>query len=247
MAQHELENFDLAGLVAEVETLLRESFGEKELSVDLDVPPLEVHGDRDKIGQVLINLLTNAVKFTAPGGRISVQARPAAGGYLEVEVADSGVGIPEHLRDRIFERGFQVDGEGEKREDGSGIGLSIVRDILRLHGCRIGVESKPGRGSRFYFTLPAPETESTEASEAPAPADEPTVVPVAEAAVEAAAEPTQVDEADAELEAEIQSELDAAAPGPSRPAPDPGPFSGPGSKRDDDDPPPRPRFRIIRR
>ena len=237
MARLELGDFDLGALVTEVETLLRGSFVEKELAVNLGVPTLTVHADRNKIGQVLINLLTNAVKFTGRGGEISVQAHPANGDYVEVEIADSGVGIPEHLRDRIFERGFQIDREGGPRDDGSGIGLSIVRDILRLHGCRIGVESKPGKGSRFYFTLPAAERA---AGRAPVETDtRPSPQP------EAAHRPVVPNASEHDLAGGSQAPAGAKDDLVEKIEQEIGEAVDPGS--DDDDEPPRPRFRIIRR
>ena len=79
-------------------------------------------------------------------------------GTLNVEVRDTGIGIPAEEQDKIFERFYQVDSSPHRRAEGTGIGLSIVRDILALHGCSIRVESREGEGSRFLFTLPLGRT-----------------------------------------------------------------------------------------
>jgi signal transduction histidine kinase len=103
---------------------------------------------------VFTNLLTNAVKFNRDGGRITLSARPIAGGFVEVEVSDTGIGIPVEEQEKIFERFYQVEAGPRRRYEGTGIGLAIVRDILRLHGGGIRVESVAGEGATFVFTLP---------------------------------------------------------------------------------------------
>jgi signal transduction histidine kinase len=103
--------------------------------------------------QVLINLLSNAIKFNKDNGRVRVTARMIPGGHAELHVEDSGSGIPEGARERVFERNYQVE-QADRKTEGSGIGLSIVKQILDSHGCRIGVESALGEGSRFRFTMP---------------------------------------------------------------------------------------------
>ena len=125
---------------------------------------LVVRCDRGKIVQVLVNLLTNAVKFNRDGGRITLAARRGAAGYLEAEVSDTGIGIPPESLDRIFERFYQVDSSPGRHYEGTGIGLSIVRDILRLHGGSVRVRSEVGKGSVFSITLPlARDPDSTPA------------------------------------------------------------------------------------
>jgi signal transduction histidine kinase len=117
-----------------------------------------VRADRGKISQVFINLLTNAIKFNREGGRVGVRVTGGEPGTLNVEVRDTGIGIPAEELDKIFERFYQVDSSPHRRAEGTGIGLSIVRDILALHGCSIRVESREGEGSRFLFTLPLGRT-----------------------------------------------------------------------------------------
>ncbi|MCI0410823.1 MAG: ATP-binding protein, partial [Acidobacteria bacterium] len=111
-----------------------------------------------KISQVFINLLTNAIKFNREGGRVGVRVTGGEQGTLNVEIWDTGIGIPPEEQDKIFERFYQVDSSAHRRAEGTGIGLSIVRDILALHGCSIRVESRAGDGSRFLFTLPLGRT-----------------------------------------------------------------------------------------
>jgi two-component system phosphate regulon sensor histidine kinase PhoR len=137
-----------------VETLRPLAVGKKQ---SIRVEPLEglpaLRADSQKIHQVMINLLRNAISYTPEGGSIAVEAGPAQGG-AEISVSDNGIGIlPEDLP-RIFERFYRVD-KGRSRElGGTGLGLSIVKHIVEAHGGHVRVESKPGKGSRFTFFLP---------------------------------------------------------------------------------------------
>jgi PAS domain S-box-containing protein len=151
-----LEDIPLWQLVDEAVDLVGERIKRRNISVttQYESDDLVARGDRVKLGQVFTNLLTNAVKFNREGGSIAISARRATGGFLDVEVTDSGIGIPPEEHERIFERFYQVDSGSRRRYEGTGIGLSIVRDILRLHGCSIRVSSVPGAGSTFAFTLP---------------------------------------------------------------------------------------------
>ena len=112
--------------------------------------PLLLAMDPQRIGQVLINLLSNALKFTPEGGRITVRARPEAGG-VRCEVTDTGVGIAADDLPKLFQRFSQLPGS---QAGGTGLGLSICKALVEAHGGTIGVESEPGRGSTFWFTLP---------------------------------------------------------------------------------------------
>ena len=111
-----------------------------------------VSGDERKIKQVLLNLLSNAIKFTPKGGRIEVRAAPGDG-FVEVSVRDTGVGIAPAEQDAVFEEFRQV-GRSAARHEGTGLGLSLCRKFVELHGGRIWVESEVGRGSTFTFRLP---------------------------------------------------------------------------------------------
>jgi PAS domain S-box-containing protein len=151
-----LEDTPLWQLVDEAIDMVAERIKKKNISVttQYDSDDLILRGDRGRIGQVLTNLLTNAVKFNREGGSITVTGRRGAQGFIEVEVKDTGIGIPPEEQGRIFERFYQVDSGPGRKYEGTGIGLAIVRDILGLHGCSIRVKSTPGMGSTFSFTLP---------------------------------------------------------------------------------------------
>ena len=121
-----------------------------------DLPPLVA--DRDKFAHVLGNLLGNAIDFTPVGGRVWVAARQVVdlslGPQLLVEVGDTGIGIaPEH-HDLVFREFAQVDSSAARQHHGTGLGLTIARKLVELHGGRIWLESQVGQGSRFYFTSP---------------------------------------------------------------------------------------------
>jgi signal transduction histidine kinase len=121
-----------------------------------------VIADREKIAHVVGNLLGNAIEFTPSGGRVWLRASRSLGDVPEaqlVEVGDTGVGIaPEH-HDLIFREFAQVDATPSRPHHGTGLGLTIARKLVELHGGRIWVESTLGSGSRFYFTVPVEQTE----------------------------------------------------------------------------------------
>ena len=120
---------------------------------------VEIMGDRDKLHQILTNLIQNAVKFTASGGQIRVETKTIAGGFVQFCVADTGSGIPPHEQARIFERFYR--GEAIQVEQrGAGLGLAITKSLVELHGGKIWVESVPGQGSQFYFTIPIASLQS---------------------------------------------------------------------------------------
>jgi two-component system phosphate regulon sensor histidine kinase PhoR len=121
------------------------------IQISSDVPP--VRGDSQKIYQVLVNLLNNAIQYTPEKGQIGIQVRPATEG-VEITVSDTGIGIPPSDLSRIFERFYRVDKGRSRESGGTGLGLSIVKHIVEAHGGRVWVESKPGQGSRFNFFLP---------------------------------------------------------------------------------------------
>jgi PAS domain S-box-containing protein len=111
--------------------------------------------DRDRLVQVLVNLLGNAIKFSPPGSTIRVHVGDLDG-HVCVEVIDQGPGIPSAVHDNIFEPFVQADSSDTRNRGGSGLGLAICKQIVELHGGRIWVESLSGQGSRFCFTLPLP-------------------------------------------------------------------------------------------
>ncbi len=167
-----LTRFSLKSLIDEAVDLMREKIQARELMLTTSVETggAEIEGDRDKILQVVINLLSNAIKFNRQGGRIQISAERGSPGYARVTVRDSGVGIPQEALGRVFDRHFRVrQGDAAENREGSGIGLSIVRDVLRLHGCTIHVESESGRGASFVFTLPLGQEAARREHEAPFP------------------------------------------------------------------------------
>jgi two-component system phosphate regulon sensor histidine kinase PhoR len=113
-----------------------------------------IHADKRRLEQVLVNLIHNAVKFTKPGGRITLGAESIPGG-VRCAVRDTGVGIPAESLARIFERFYRVD--SSRTGSGTGLGLSISKHIVEAHGGRIWAESEEGRGSVFYFEIPITE------------------------------------------------------------------------------------------
>ena len=113
-----------------------------------------IRGDERKVKQVLLNLLSNALKFTSEGGRIDVSAH-MQDDLAEVAVSDTGVGIAPEDQEAVFEEFRQVGTEANKVE-GTGLGLTLCRKLVELHGGRIWVKSEVGQGSTFTFTLPVP-------------------------------------------------------------------------------------------
>ena len=109
-------------------------------------------GDERKVKQVLLNLLSNALKFTSEGGRIDVRAR-MEDGMAEIAVADTGIGIAPTDQEAVFEE-FRHVGTAEKKAEGTGLGLTLCRKFIELHDGRIWVKSQVGEGSTFTFTIP---------------------------------------------------------------------------------------------
>lgn len=123
------------------------------LVLETDVPPdlPDVQADTTRLQHVFSNLLSNALKYTAPGGRVTVRAH-TDGDSVRFEVSDTGKGIPTEHLDHVFEQFFRVPGDG--REPGAGLGLAIVKEIVEAHGGTVAAESREGEGSTFSFTLP---------------------------------------------------------------------------------------------
>jgi PAS domain S-box-containing protein len=150
----ELSDWPLAPLVEEVVERFRAAAGPAftfELRLPSDLPP--VHADRERTRSILENLLSNAVKYSPDGGTIRVGAR-ADGDMLVVSVSDQGIGIPQDEQQRIFRRFYRTDNRLRRETQGAGLGLFLTRALVEAQGGRIWVESQPGRGARFSFTLP---------------------------------------------------------------------------------------------
>ena len=129
-----------------------------EFRSDLDPRLPIVTGDRDRLVQVVSNLVNNAVKYSPEGGTVTLSSR-AEGGYALITVADTGLGIPPDEIGHVFERFRRVRSGAAQSIAGTGLGLTIVKQIVEMHGGKIWIESALGHGSAFHFTIPlAPET-----------------------------------------------------------------------------------------
>ena len=147
-------DYSMRELVLDVVSATEALAAEKKLALEVDAPAdlPRGRGDERRLTQVLLNLVSNAIKFTEAGS-VSIRAKVEDGSFL-VAVTDTGVGIAPEDRERIFEEFQQVDSSSTRKKGGTGLGLAIARRIVELHGGRIWVESTPGHGSTFAFTLP---------------------------------------------------------------------------------------------
>jgi signal transduction histidine kinase len=150
----ELTDFHLPQAIENALVLVRERALRRAITLEQTIDPRlgEIRGDERKLKQVLLNLLSNAIKFTPDGGRINVRAVPRDA-KVEVSVSDTGVGIAPADQEVIFEEFRQV-GTAAKKVEGTGLGLTLSRKFIELHGGRIRVESQLGTGSTFTFTIP---------------------------------------------------------------------------------------------
>jgi two-component system phosphate regulon sensor histidine kinase PhoR len=145
----------VSGLLREVAADLAPEVARKGLAVDINGDDAScVFGDRRRLGQVVRNLLDNAIKFSPSGERIRLTAFRESG-WAGFSVADHGPGIARAERDKIFQRFYQIDRSRSKSRPGSGLGLAIVKHIVQLHGGSVSVEGEPGLGATFAVRLPA--------------------------------------------------------------------------------------------
>jgi signal transduction histidine kinase len=159
------------------------------LTVGLPPAPLRIRHDPQRIGQVVANLVGNALKFTPRGGTVAVVVRPVADG-AQIEVSDTGVGIDPAELPRIFERFYRGSRANEARSSGSGLGLAIVKSIVDMHAGRVAVESSIGRGTTFTVSLPA-DPRTVTATDEPATEPEPAAPTRDRAASDLAPEPAR--------------------------------------------------------
>ena len=151
----ELATFDLALAIDNARTFVRERATKHGINLDVTVDERlgDFVGDERKIKQILLNLLSNAVKFTPEGGRIGINAKQVDGA-VEISVSDTGIGISPEDQAKIFEEFRQVGGDYAHKREGTGLGLTLAKKFVELHGGKIWVESEVGKGSTFSFTLP---------------------------------------------------------------------------------------------
>ena len=151
----DLERVDLTEVVTEITAVLRETAGSRQHTVTSHLPadPLTIHADRDVIQTALNNLVSNAVKFTPPGGQIEIRLQ-RQGHEAWFSVRDSGVGIPSDRLSWIFKRFYQIESPLRRKHEGLGLGLAIAKELVELHNGRIWAESQPGQGSSFTVALP---------------------------------------------------------------------------------------------
>ena len=151
--------FPFADVVSQVVDINESLIAKKKLRLEVNVPPQMplLLADRAKVAHILGNLLGNAIHFTPPGGRVWISTSIRDNEEALVEVGDTGIGIAPDKHDFVFEEFAQVDASASRPHHGTGLGLTIARKLVELHGGRIWVESELGRGSRFFFTIPHPE------------------------------------------------------------------------------------------
>jgi len=154
--QLKMEAIPLRDFIDDVVEFVKEPAEKKKISLSRNEIPssLAVQADRSYLEQILINLLDNAIKYTPEGGRVTLSAIEKDSKDIQLSIEDNGIGIPKEDLARIFERFYRVDRGRSKELGGTGLGLSIVKHLVQAHGGRVWVESQPGKGSTFYFTLP---------------------------------------------------------------------------------------------
>jgi len=150
-------NLPLTALAEEVAEHMKALAAEKLIRIEIPPadPKVTAWADRDKVTQVLMNLISNAVKFTPRDGKITVALEKNGSDYIQISVADTGPGILPEERNRIFSKFYQVANVDKQKPKGSGLGLAISKALVEMHGGKIWMESEVGKGSTFYFTLPA--------------------------------------------------------------------------------------------
>lgn len=151
----EREEFDIIELIQNIFDLLEMKAAQKDimLTFDMEYQPIYVSADKEKIQQVVSNLLVNSIKYGHANGTTEVSVENLIKNKVIIRVTDNGYGIPKQHIPRLFERFYRVDQSGSRNEGGSGLGLSIVKHIIEAHGEKIYVESEEGVGSEFSFTL----------------------------------------------------------------------------------------------
>lgn len=147
------ESIDLLQVIRSVSSYFEFELKNKKLNLQIEGDSSIVIGDRDRISQVILNLLSNAIKYTKEDGHIKITVIDTES-YGEFCIEDDGIGVSKEEQDFIFERFYRADKSRNRKTGGAGIGLAIVKSIVEAHGGNVWVESEPGKGSRFYVSLP---------------------------------------------------------------------------------------------
>lgn len=150
----EMNDVPVATIIERSVDALRAIAEQKGIVIETPETDLKVHADADRVIQVLVNLLGNAIKYSPPGEPVVISVHPLDG-HVQVRVTDRGRGIPEHMRGAVFERFKQVDVKDRKEKGGSGLGLAIAKALIEQQAGSIGVDSEEGKGSSFWFQIPA--------------------------------------------------------------------------------------------
>lgn len=146
----------VGAFVNEVSAMFEKDATKKKVEFVNQVPPdLYVQADRDRLSQILVNLVDNAVKYTPKGGTVSFRAAKEGAHQIRITIQDTGQGIPQHDLPRITERFYRVDKARSREEGGTGLGLAIVKHLVQLHGGTLHIESEYGKGTTIEFLLPA--------------------------------------------------------------------------------------------
>ena len=149
-------SFQLMQRISESMVYVLESAVKKEISISYDIPEnLEVYADKNMIGGIIRNLVSNAVKFTPKGGKITISAKSGSYNSIEISIKDSGIGMNTNMIEHLFRLDVNTSRTGTEGEYSTGLGLILCKDFIEKHGGKLWIESEPGKGSTFRFTLPA--------------------------------------------------------------------------------------------
>jgi signal transduction histidine kinase len=148
-----LQQFDFIELVEEIVSETQMTISSHQIHFDSPIAPVEIKGDRDKIGSVISNLISNAIKYSPKGDQVILNFKKYPN-KLQLSIQDDGIGIANNDLNRLFERYYRVESKESQHISGFGIGLYLSSEIVKRHGGTLWVESEPGIGSTFYFTIP---------------------------------------------------------------------------------------------
>jgi signal transduction histidine kinase len=159
----DVDMFSLPNLMSDVQRMLSSHALKKGVNLEFEIDPsvTVVYADKSKIKTILHHLISNGIKFTPSGGSVLVNIRKSKNNELHLTVADSGIGISEEDQKLLYNAFVQLDWSLNRKFEGSGLGLSIVKKFVEVQGGSISLESKPGEGSTFEVILPLPSSETS--------------------------------------------------------------------------------------